>query len=95
VNDKQRAAQIRRELRREYSQGAVNELYVARLMNEMTSLPHRHVMGHFDTCGFCFFGQDEQFMSWEQIEREVREREAVSDALIERIVFKSHVREQF
>ena len=48
-----RQHEIQMALRAEYSQGAVNEMHVARLRHEMSALPHRHVLNEDKVCGWC------------------------------------------
>ena len=76
-----RQHEIQMALRAEYSQGAVNEMHVARLLHEMSALPHRHVLNEDKVCGWCFYGLDEYTMPWPAIEAKTREYEAALDTL--------------
>src|SRR5688500_8545423 len=81
-----RQREIRAELRAQYRAGAVNEMVVAKLRHEMSSLPHTHEWmnktaprGEWE-CAWCFSGTDAYNQTWKQIERETREHIAALDA---------------
>jgi hypothetical protein len=75
-----RVVEIRKALRNEFQQGAVNEMHVAKLRHEMSSLPHRHELGEYGDCTVCFYGTNAYTQSLEQILAETREYEANLDA---------------
>lgn len=84
-----RQRQIRAALRTEYAALAVNEMHVAKLRFEMSSLPHDHKwIGQAFTkgereCAWCLMGTDHFNMTWEQIEAEVRDSEKQTEEIME------------
>lgn len=82
-----RTAEIRKELRWQYSRGAINERLVAKLRHEMSGLRHHHewidgssftakpIPWAIHECKFCFWGRDEYLMDLEAILAEIKARE--------------------
>lgn len=74
-----RVVEIRKALRTEFQQGAVNEMHVAKLRFEMGNLPHRHQLNEDGCCAVCFYGTDAYVQPLSQILADTREYEQALD----------------
>lgn len=76
-----RVATIKKWLRLEYQQAAANEIRVATLRYEMSSLPHRHHLLQLPTisgtreCQWCFYGTENYLRPLDDILAEIRAME--------------------